>query len=169
MTENEFARIVTDTKRVVLSAVERHLPPRFHHAIDDVVQETYLRAYTRLVRGAFRGDAQIGTWLYEIAKNESLRMGGRLAREEEKSRRAGIALAGRVTEMERAEEKIALEEFAAQIRALPEKYRTVMELAAAGCGEREISERLGIRAGTVKSRMSRGRELLARMGMGGGS
>ncbi len=38
MTETEFARIVHDTKGVVLSAIEKHLAARHYHAIDDVVQ-----------------------------------------------------------------------------------------------------------------------------------
>jgi RNA polymerase sigma-70 factor, ECF subfamily len=33
----------------------------------DVVQDTYLRAYRALAR--FRGDAQIGTWLFRITSN----------------------------------------------------------------------------------------------------
>jgi RNA polymerase sigma-70 factor, ECF subfamily len=163
MTENEFTQIVTETKRVVLAAVQRHLPSYYHHAIDDVVQETYLRAYTRLARGAFRGDAQISTWLYEIAKNESRRMAGRLAREDEKSHRAGLALSLRPTAPDHADSIAREEGIAAMLGALPEKYRVVMELAAAGLMEREIGERLGIKTGTVKSRMSRGRELLARL------
>jgi RNA polymerase sigma-70 factor, ECF subfamily len=162
MTEREFTQIVADTKRVVLSAVEKHLPHHFHHAIDDVVQETYLRAYTRLARGDYRGDAQISTWLYVIARNESRRMAGRLAREDEKSRRAGLMLTLRPPAPDPADMVTEAEGLAAMLKALPEKYRAVMELAAAGLMEREIGERLGIKTGTVKSRMSRGRELLAR-------
>ncbi len=61
MTETEFARIVHATKAVVLSAVEKHLAGRFYHAIDDVVQETYLRAYRSLTSDKFRGDSAIST------------------------------------------------------------------------------------------------------------
>ncbi len=163
MTELEFTQIVADTKRVVLSAVEKHLPHIFHHAIDDVVQETYLRAYTRLAKGDFRGDARVSTWLYAIARNESRRMAGRLAREDEKSRRAGLVLSLSPSAPDPAEQVTRVEGLAAMLGALPEKYRAVMELAAAGLMEREIAERLGIKTGTVKSRMSRGRELLARL------
>ena len=42
---------------------------------EDVVQETYVRAFTGL--GMFRGDAAFGTWITRIAMNEAL---GRLRR-----------------------------------------------------------------------------------------
>ena len=40
------------------------------HEAEDVVQETYVRAFTRLVD--FRGDASLSTWLTRIALNEAL-------------------------------------------------------------------------------------------------
>jgi RNA polymerase sigma-70 factor (ECF subfamily) len=42
---------------------------------EDVVQETYVRAFTHL--DGFRGEAQLSTWLTRIALNEAL---GRLRR-----------------------------------------------------------------------------------------
>lgn len=41
-----------------------------HEDADDVVQETFIKAYTGL--GDFRGDASFFTWLYRIAVNLSL-------------------------------------------------------------------------------------------------
>src|SRR5215203_3048499 len=43
---------------------------------EDVVQETYVRAFTHLE--AFRGDSSLSTWLSRIAVNEAL---GRLRRQ----------------------------------------------------------------------------------------
>src|SRR5690349_8307080 len=43
---------------------------------EDVVQETYVRAFTHLE--SFRGDARLATWLARIAMNEAL---GRLRRQ----------------------------------------------------------------------------------------
>jgi RNA polymerase sigma-70 factor, ECF subfamily len=162
MTEREFAEIVRDTKRVVLSSVGKHLPARFSHVIDDVVQETYLRAYRGLVKGKFRGDSALGSWLYTIAKNESYRMAGRLVREEEKAKKAGERMS-----LLAVGEYESLETLRIGIARLPEKYRLVMEMGSAGMSESEIAKELSIRKGTVKSRLSRGRDLLYRLSEGG--
>ena len=49
MDEHVFAKIIGDTKEAVLCAVAKFLYPRFAHAVDDVAQETYLRAYKSMV------------------------------------------------------------------------------------------------------------------------
>lgn len=172
MTEREFADVVKRTKGIVLSAVEKHLAPRFCHAIDDVVQETYLRAYRGLTNGKFRGDSALGTWLFTIAKNESLRMTARLVREEQKAEKyinyaAGITSDNKIVQISGmgnvnryGEEDVASMRMC--IQSLPDKYRDVLELVADGCSEKEIASHLAIKTGTVKSRLSRGREMLAR-------
>src|SRR5262245_50497065 len=43
---------------------------RDDHEAEDVVQDTYVRAFTHLE--SFRGDAGVGTWLVRIAMNEAL-------------------------------------------------------------------------------------------------
>lgn len=50
---------------------------------------------------------------------------------------------------------------------LPEKYRSVLELVSRGLTEKQISEKLEIKIGTVKSRSSRGREMLEKLLKGG--
>jgi len=166
MTEGEFTMIVRTTKKVVLSAINNHLSPRFNHAIDDVAQEPYIRAYRNLKMDKFRGDSSIETWLYSIARNEALRMNGRLLKEEEKFKKS----ARRFEENTGADDAPFNEEIHdlhESIRTLPEKYRNVMELTAAGLSVQEISSKLKIKSGTVKSRSSRGRELLHKILAGG--
>ncbi|MBN1495966.1 MAG: sigma-70 family RNA polymerase sigma factor [Spirochaetes bacterium] len=160
MTDTEFAAIVGRTKRIVLSAVRKHLAARFSYAIDDVVQETYLRGYRHLAGGLFRNESSVESWLYTIARNESLRMNKKLAREEEKAEKA----AARQREAEPVrftpEDAALLDGLLAR---LPEKYRDVMALKSQGMPEEEIALRLGISKGTVKSRFSRGKEMLQRL------
>lgn len=155
ITEREFALIVSDTKRVVLSAIEKNLAERFYHAIDDVAQETYFRAYRSLVKESFRADSSIETWLYAIARNESLRMNKKLMREEEKQKRSAMQAAAAETASD--PDTTILHE---SIGSLPAKYREVIQLMARGLRINEISERLGIRPGTVKSRASRGKKMI---------
>lgn len=160
MTEVEFAAIVGRTKMIVLSAVRKHLAARFSYAIDDVAQETYLRGYRHLASGWFRNKSSIASWLYAIARNESLRMNKKLMREEEKTEKAAQQL------NENPHEDLLrgnTENLDILIGGLPEKYRNVMTLKIRGKTENEIARQLGINAGTVKSRFARGKEMLQKI------
>ena len=156
MTEREFAEIVSRTKRIVLSAIEKNLSQRFYHAIDDAAQETYLRAYRGLEKNSFRGDSKIETWLYKIAKNEALRINYRLIREEEKIKKAADNNA-MARQNQEQEDEPSLDD---HLVTLPEKYRSVLTLVSQGLNINDISQKLGIRPGTVKSRASRGKKMI---------
>lgn len=157
ITETEFAGIVGSTKKVVLSAVSRTLPQEFYHAIDDIVQETYIRAYRSLVKGKFRNEASMSTWLYTIARNESLRMLKKLNREEEKHRKEQERQVKRFADAADIDSRPDLE---AYIQKLPENQYEVVSLFLQGKKEKQIALELGIASGTVKSRLSRARERL---------
>ena len=69
-----------DTRSEAFEQMVRMYSPRLYTAIrhivtwhddaDDVLQNTYLRAWRAL--DSFRGDANVYTWLYRIAVNESI-------------------------------------------------------------------------------------------------
>jgi len=162
MTEREFADIVGRTKKVVLSAIEKNLASRFYHSIDDVVQETYLRAYSSLTKGKFRGESSIDTWLYSIARNESLRMNEKLLREERKEKKL---IEAEEPAADSADDNIAL--LQENILKLPEKYGSVLSLVSLGYSLNQISEKLGLNIGTVKSRISRGKKIIQESIKGG--
>jgi RNA polymerase sigma factor (sigma-70 family) len=61
-----FARLVLRHQLVVRSLLTRCCR-RDSHSIDDLVQETFLRAYLSLA--SFRCEAKFSTWLYRIAFN----------------------------------------------------------------------------------------------------
>ena len=155
MNEKDFADIVNKTKKTVLSAISKTLSPRFFHAIDDVAQETYLRAYRGLTQNSFRNDSAIETWLYKIARNESLRMNQKLSREEDKIKK--MQQANTLVQDFGSNDASNLNDY---LNLLPEKYKSVLLLAAQGFNINDISVKLGIRPGTVKSRASRGKKMI---------
>lgn len=175
MTEIEFTEIVRSTRDVVLSAIEKNLAERFSYAIDDVAQETYFRAYKALQKDQFRKESKLSTWLYAIARNESLRMNDKLKREEDraerlaKSRKEEDFISGHSNlggnsgnaETDSQETFGILRSLLVQI---PEKYRRVLEFYLAGYSEKQIADTMGVKPGTVKSRTARGKEMMKRVG-----
>ncbi len=155
----EFTELISSSKEYVLSAVNKFLQDRFYESLDDVVQETYLRAYKSLKKNGFRGDSKINTWLYTIARNESLRMNDKLLREELKKDKAF-----KTQEKYHLDEDFTKSETIAEliekINKLPEHYKDVMILISQGFPMKDIALKLKIKSGTVKSRASRGRKLL---------
>jgi RNA polymerase sigma-70 factor, ECF subfamily len=140
---------------------------RDDHEAEDVLQETYLKAFTRLQD--FRGEASLGTWLCRIAMNEAL---GRLRR-----RRPTVELTGMEHQEDGAEiirfpaAELDPERLTAQreirglledaIDGLPEEFRVV--LIARAVEEMSIEDTaalLGLNPETVKTRLHRARQRL---------
>ncbi|MGF9758745.1 RNA polymerase sigma factor [Microvirga sp. 0TCS3.31] len=138
---------------------------------EDVVQETYVRAFTHL--DGFRGEAQLSTWLTRITLNEAL---GRLRR-----RRITVGLKdidaindqgeARVIYLPSARQHSDPEAAAAQaevrrlleraVDELPEHFRMVFMLRdIEEMSVEETASHLGLRPETVKTRLHRARRLL---------
>ena len=170
MNDKEFAGIVNTTKPVVLSAIKKYVSAEHYHLIDDVVQETYLRAYRSLIKNSFRGDSSVQTWLYAIARNESLRMMKKVNREEiklkKKAQKMEELATGKSAE-EQDDTNVKKIDLKVTISSLPEKYKSVMELVSLGFSEKQIADELSLKQGTVKSRVFRGKFLLQRIIAGG--
>ncbi len=161
MTENEFILIVAQTKKVVLAAIARNLYPRFAHAIDDVAQETYMRAYKHLTGDKFRAESEISTWIYTIARNESLRMNKKMLREEQKmDKQKQQTREGPVNDLPWWEMDYDKDLLYRMIDLLPENFQKVLRLVAQGYSVQDISKELAIAQGTVKSRTSRAKNLI---------
>ena len=162
MNEREFAIVVKDTKSVVLAAIEKNLIAAYYYFIDDVAQETYLRAYRALSKGNFKGDSSLSTWLYAIARNEAKRMNLKLLKEEIKTKRKAEKEFQKVNlKMDKTDiDILALND---GINSLPNKYKEVLLFVKDGYSIEEISLELGINSGTVKSRISRGKEILRKV------
>jgi RNA polymerase sigma-70 factor (ECF subfamily) len=136
---------------------------------EDVVQECYVRAFTRL--GEFRGESRLSTWLTRIVINEAC---GRLRRRRRttdlESIEATHAMDADIIpfplapqlDPERSTAQREIQQILEQaIDALPEPFRVV--LVARLVEEMSIeqtAELLGLRPETVKTRLHRARKLL---------
>jgi RNA polymerase sigma-70 factor, ECF subfamily len=164
MTEKDFSDIIDSTKGIVLSAIQKNINNSFYHSIDDIVQETYIRAYRSLIKNKFKGDSSLNTWIYTIARNETFRMNKKLNREEEKFKKA----INKIEYQEKAAEEKEADNYKKidlynSIDKLPVIYGDVIRLILTGFTEKQIAEKLQIQPGTVKSRTYRGKEMLQKL------
>ena len=124
MTENEkvFNQIVRDYSERLWWHVRRFV--NSHEDADDLLQEIFLKVWTALP--SFRGEAQLFTWVWRIATNETL---NHLRKEKV---RAALKFSSVDAEMERRiqadpyfEGTEAERELAKAVLKLPEKQRQV--------------------------------------------
>jgi RNA polymerase sigma-70 factor, ECF subfamily len=131
---------------------------------DDLVQQTILKAWA--ARATFKIGSSFKAWAYTIMRNtffSDLRKSRRLTPLDEDAY-AATALAGDGVTF-----ALELADVAAALHLLPPEQREVLVLSAAGGFDtREIAAIVGIAAGTVKSRISRGRAALRRLLSGDG-
>jgi len=138
---------------------------------EDVVQETYVRAFTGL--DLFRGDAGFGTWITRIAMNEAL---GRLRRRRRRPTvdwetyganrsqaeiihfPASAASSDPEKTMAQGEVRAVLEQ---AIDELPDAFRAVfVARIVEGMSVEETADLFGLQPETVKTRLHRARLLL---------
>jgi RNA polymerase sigma-70 factor (ECF subfamily) len=130
-------------------------------AAEDAVQETYLRAFTRL--DTYRPEGKFGAWLTRVALNEALMIRRRVRADTVSLEEAGVDA---VAAEEAAVDSPSAEQYveAAHARALlehaidglPEIFRMVFVLRVVeGLDVRETSECLELNATTVRTRLFR--------------
>ncbi len=148
-----------------------------HHDAEEVVQETFLRAYRAL--GGFRGDSSVSTWLQRIVTNLShnkFQWNRRRGSEVNRSisgmvRNDGT---GEFEDVTLPDEHLAPDrelnnrEISENVRwaisQLPERLRAVVALRyLQNYSYEEIAQALECNIGSVKSRLSRSRELLVEL------
>ena len=126
---------------------------------EEVCQDVFLRAYRKL--HTFDGRSSLATWLGRVAYRTSL---NRVARRRrlEVSLNDGLAGAARTTDPHlRAEERDRARRVRAEVAALPPRYRDPIALYyLEDLPVADVGSILDLPAGTVKTRLHRGRELL---------
>lgn len=127
-------------------------------AADDLTQEVYLRAWSRL--HTFRGDARFSTWLHRLAVNLILTRRTALRKQGDRT----VSGPGLLDRMAARVGRPGLRvDFEAAIATLPDRARDVFVLYdVEGYKHEEIGEMLGIHPGTSKSQLHRARMLLRR-------
>ena len=134
----------------------------------DMTQETFIKAYNSLQ--SFRGDSKFSVWLYRIATNVCLDF------LRSKSRRPTVSLSvedneGDEVQLDVADEsqspellldrQMTRESVRRGLETLSPEYRQILLLREIqGLSYEEISQALGLEAGTVKSRIFRARKKL---------
>ncbi len=130
--------------------------------MDDAMQNGYLQAFRSIDR--FRGDADLGSWLYRIIYNACLDEIRRAKRRPEPVdvERLNWERPSRWAGPERA--VVAADEVLRALSALPEDQRvTVVLVDGEGFDHHQAAEILGVAAGTVASRLSRARATMRRL------
>src|ERR1044071_6479122 len=162
-----FARLVSLHEGMVLNLAARLLGDR--EEAKDIAQEVFLQVYRTL--GRFEGRSTVKTWIYRIVVNQC-RNRQRWWRRRRKERSCPIdaltpadeaKLAEQGSRTEDPEERVQRRERARAVQAallrLSFEHRAVLLLREVeGLSCQEIAGALGLRAGTVKSRLSRARD-----------
>lgn len=125
------------------------------HAVDDILQEVFMKASGNLQSLKSRGS--IAAWLYRIAANAIA--------DHYRSLRPWDELSNDIPAPESERDYVAELAVCLQplISDMPETYRTALMLSEiAGLPQREVANRLNISLSGAKSRVQRGREKLRR-------
>lgn len=132
------------------------------HLAEDLTQETFLRAWEKC--HTFRGEAAFSSWLYTLARRETLRTlrkNQRLSWVPWPQDEEGFPYepaAEPCLDYERFEQELA-----ATVKELPERQRAVFQAAwEEHLPYKEIAVRLGIRENTVKAHLFHVRQCLWR-------
>jgi RNA polymerase sigma factor (sigma-70 family) len=130
---------------------------RDHFRADDLVQETLLRAWRS--RDGFQPGTNLDAWLFMIMRNAFYSTHRKRSRELED---ADGALTARLSTAPSQGDKLDLQDMDVALNQLPEDQREALVLICLnGMSYEEAAAVMACKLGTVKSRISRGRQRLA--------
>jgi RNA polymerase sigma-70 factor (ECF subfamily) len=148
-----MAREIPRLRRYALSLVNDA------DAADDLVQDTLERAIRK--RHLWQRRGSMRSWLYRILYNVFL---NQIAAREKRRKEIALDLAPTLSEPACQEQRASCRDIAEAMRQLPAQQRAAIALTAVeGLSYDESAGVLGIPIGTLRSRLSRGREMLKRL------
>lgn len=132
---------------------------RDREAALDAVQETFITVFRKADR--FAGRSAFSTWLYRVAVNTCYDVGRRTRRKNTDALPEGFDPSDPAA-ADGYESADIRPEIEAALAALPAEFRAAVVLAdLEGLALETVAEAIGVPIGTVKSRVFRGRRLLA--------
>lgn len=163
-----FNALVLKYQRRIVKLVSRYI--RDPDEALDVSQEVFIRAYRAI--GGFRGDSAFYTWLYRIAVNAAKNAIGAATRNPVEG---GLdvddpelgAIRGKMTDVASPERLLYTEELKQTINTAmeelpPELRRAIVLRELEGLSYEEIAQAMDCPVGTVRSRIFRAREAIAK-------
>jgi RNA polymerase sigma-70 factor (ECF subfamily) len=166
--ETAFTEIVARHRQLVFHVVLRYLRNRAD--AEEIVQDTFIRAYRALAK--FRGESSLGTWLYRIGRNLALNRYWQIYRRKphltdsldgELGAENPTSYAELIASPEPDPARMFVQrEFSdlatACMHELPDPQREILQLRnVAHLSYANIARTLGVKHGTVKSRLARAR------------
>jgi RNA polymerase sigma-70 factor (ECF subfamily) len=125
----------------------------------DATQETFLTTFRKAEQ--FKGNSALGTWIYRIAVNTCYDQLRRQKRRQTDPMPEHLDPTD-LSAQEEVDSAALRPEIRRALAAIPEDFRAAVILSdIEGLGLPDVAEILGVPVGTVKSRVFRGRRLLA--------
>ncbi len=152
-----FQVLYQQTVRYLTAVCSRYIPN--DEDVRDVLQDSYLHAYSALPSFAYRGEGSLRAWLVRIVVNESLLF---LRRTEPLPTEELTDACADIADDEMDTESIPSAVIYESIRALPTGYRTVFNLfVIEGKSHQEIAALLHIKESSSASQLHHAKVLLA--------
>ena len=128
-------------------------------AADDVTQEAFLRAYRAL--DSYRGERQFASWFLRIVRNCATDAYHRVRRERLVTERVSATAPEPVVRSASHEDRLRIEQAVEELPATLREAFVMIDVL--GFSYRETSDVLGVKVGTLKSRMHRAHAALMRI------
>lgn len=162
--ERAFQALVVKYQRRIARHVARYV--RRAGDVEEVVQDAFLRAYRGLA--SFRGDSSFYSWLYRIATNAALSfLKASPALEVRGEERTDAPFEPGISDDQTPERVLLAKQIGeaverAMARLQPELAEPLVLFEVEGRSYKEIAQMLGTPIGTVRTRIFRAREFIAR-------